>query len=299
MKYDPTGQYIITCAAEDKEVKAWLPRREGLVLLFKLYHDSHVSTIQWCCMLGKGDDKKLMMASGCANGKVQVWSVPQILSTESQMSPVNPSYSHLIQDDDEPLKGTKLHFTLSGHLVEVTSLAFSPNALMIVTGCAKGWLKVWSLVDGSLLQTYIGNGSVRSTCWYADHGLATCFNRTKDVIVVHYPPDVMEKNQVLARARTSLRNMRIEGLHQTPCFKTLLQNLPNILLEQYQVEKVSFFSSYMKYRKVPKFSDARKIAVTYLKFKQSGQTLRVFCQNDAYGIANREDPDQTAPLGAV
>ena len=27
--------------------------------------------------------------------------------------------------------------------------------------------------------------------------------------------------------------------------------------------------------------------------------LRVFCQNDANGIANSDDPDQTAPLGAV
>ena len=62
MKYDPTGQYVITCAAEDKEVKAWLPKREGLILLYKLYHESPVTTIQWCSTLGKGDNKKLMMA---------------------------------------------------------------------------------------------------------------------------------------------------------------------------------------------------------------------------------------------
>ena len=36
-----------------------------------------------------------------------------------------------------------------------------------------------------------------------------------------------------------------------------------------------------------------------LKFKQRSQTLREFCQKDANGIANSEDPDQTAPLGAV
>ena len=67
----------------------------------------------------------------------------------------------------------------------------------------------------------------------------------QDVIVVHYPPEVMERNQVLATARTSLRNMGIEGLHQTPCFKTLLQNLPLILLEQYQAEKVGFYLFYL------------------------------------------------------
>ena len=36
-------------------------------------------------------------------------------------------------------------------------------------------------------------------------------------------------------------------------------------------------------------------AVIYLKFKQRGSNLRVFCQNGANGIANSEDPDQTAP----
>ena len=53
------------------------------------------------------------------------------------------------------------------------------------------------------------------------------------------------------------------------------------------------------YRKLSKFWDARNFAKVYLKFKQIGQTFRVFCQNGANGIANSEDPYQTAPLGAV
>ena len=47
------------------------------------------------------------------------------------------------------------------------------------------------------------------------------------------------------------------------------------------------------------FRMPENFSVNYLKFKQRGQNLRVFCQNDANGIANSEDPDQTAPLGAV
>ena len=47
------------------------------------------------------------------------------------------------------------------------------------------------------------------------------------------------------------------------------------------------------------FGTPEIFAVIYLKFKQRGQTLRVFCQNGVNGIANSEDPDQTAPLGAV
>ena len=56
---------------------------------------------------------------------------------------------------------------------------------------------------------------------------------------------------------------------------------------------------FVSYCKVPKFSDARNFAVIHLKFKQRGQTFGYFVKKDANGIANSEDPDQTAPLGAV
>ena len=46
------------------------------------------------------------------------------------------------------------------------------------------------------------------------------------------------------------------------------------------------------------FQLQKNFAVIYLKFKQR-PNLRVLCQNDANGIANSEDPDQTAPVGAV
>ena len=47
------------------------------------------------------------------------------------------------------------------------------------------------------------------------------------------------------------------------------------------------------------FGTPENFAKIYLKFKQRGQKLRVFCQNGANGIANSEDPDQTAPVGAL
>ena len=47
------------------------------------------------------------------------------------------------------------------------------------------------------------------------------------------------------------------------------------------------------------FRTPKTFAVMYLKFKKRGQNLWVFRQKDANGIANSEDPDQTAPLGAV
>ena len=53
------------------------------------------------------------------------------------------------------------------------------------------------------------------------------------------------------------------------------------------------------YRKVPKFSDARKLCCNLPKIKTKRPNVWVFRQKDANGIANSEDLDQTAPLGAV
>ena len=53
------------------------------------------------------------------------------------------------------------------------------------------------------------------------------------------------------------------------------------------------------YRKVPKFSDARKLCCNLPKIQGKRPNLCVFLRKDANGIANSEDPDQTATLGAV
>ena len=53
------------------------------------------------------------------------------------------------------------------------------------------------------------------------------------------------------------------------------------------------------YRKVPKFSDVRKLCCNLPKIQTKRPKLRVFHQKDADEIANSEDPDQTAPIGAV
>ena len=45
--------------------------------------------------------------------------------------------------------------------------------------------------------------------------------------------------------------------------------------------------------------DTRKLCGYQPENQTKITNLLVFCQNDANGIANSEDPDQTAPLGAV
>ena len=55
----------------------------------------------------------------------------------------------------------------------------------------------------------------------------------------------------------------------------------------------------MEYRKVPRFLDTRKRCCDLPKIQTKRPNLSVFCQKDANGIANSEDPDETAPLRAV
>ena len=61
------------------------------------------------------------------------------------------------------------------------------------------------------------------------------------------------------------------------------------------VQEQATMTCRKNYRKVPKFSDARKLCCNLSKIQTKKPNLRVFCQKDANGIANSEDPDQTAP----
>ena len=54
--------------------------------------------------------------------------------------------------------------------------------------------------------------------------------------------------------------------------------------------------TYLKYVKILKFSDTRKICCNLPKIQTKRPNLRVFCQKDANGIANSEHPVQTVGL---
>ena len=53
-----------------------------------------------------------------------------------------------------------------------------------------------------------------------------------------------------------------------------------------------------EYLKIPQFSDTSKLCCN-LSMQTNRPNLRVFHQEDPNGIANSEEPDQTAPRGAV
>ena len=53
------------------------------------------------------------------------------------------------------------------------------------------------------------------------------------------------------------------------------------------------------YHKVPKFWDAQNLCCNLPKIQSKSPNIRVFRQKDANGIANSEDPYQTAPTGCT
>ena len=65
------------------------------------------------------------------------------------------------------------------------------------------------------------------------------------------------------------------------------------------INNLSFYGKLTKYRKVPKFSDARKFWCNLSKVQIKRSFDRKYCAQSADGMTNSVDPDQTAHGGAV
>ena len=86
---------------------------------------------------------------------------------------------------------------------------------------------------------------------------------------------------------------RTNGRKVEPLYRTLLK--AGGVKTDFSMKQLKFEAD----RKVPKFSNARKPCCNQPKIQTMMPNLRVFHQKDANGKANSEDPDHTAPLGAV
>ncbi|KAM4720559.1 putative E3 ubiquitin-protein ligase HERC1 isoform 3-T4 [Anableps anableps] len=234
LKWDPTG-HLLLCLGRSELVKV-LGRSGGTwVTLHSLYHTSTVNTAEWCPLAGRAPSPTLMMAVGCQNGSVYVWTLPQGGTSVSLPNILNSPPS---QDKSFELKDSaKCAFVLNGHITAVKSLSFCSSGLALVSGGIGGLLNIWSLQDGSVLQTVTGLGSVVSTTWIPNLGVAACFGRSKDVLLICCTPDWISENHVLASCRMVLRSQNILGLNRAPCLAVFLERLPLLLQEQYSYER--------------------------------------------------------------
>ncbi|XP_078541321.1 putative E3 ubiquitin-protein ligase HERC1 isoform X2 [Lissotriton helveticus] len=241
MKWDPTGQILVTCAKEET-VKLWGCIDKYWKCLYSLPHQSVVNGIAWCGLPGKEEQQQLMLATGCQNGLVCVWTVPHNVQ-DTLHSSLNFSEMWCDQETNGRQKDgyqdtIKCVYQLKGHITPVKTVAFSTDGLALVSGGLGGLMNVWSLRDGSVLQTAVtGTGSIQTTVWIPDVGVAACCSRSKDVLVLNCTPEWMSSNHVLATCRAALKQQGILGLNMAPCMRAFLERLPIMLQEQYAYEK--------------------------------------------------------------
>ncbi|XP_041034512.1 probable E3 ubiquitin-protein ligase HERC1 isoform X1 [Carcharodon carcharias] len=243
MKWDPLGLMLMTCAKENT-VKLWSCVAGNWHCLHKLSHPALVNDVAWCSQLGKGFKLQLMLASGCQNGLVCVWTVPQDIFKVSQSTSSSSDEWWEQESKNRVKSGCKKAgeaaciYQLKGHITPVRTVAFSPDGLVLVSGGLGGLMNIWSLRDGSVLQSVVtGSGAIQNTAWIPDVGVAACSNRSKDVLVVNCPTEWITANHVLATCRTSLKKQGVIGLNMAPCMRTFLERLPVMLQEQYAYEK--------------------------------------------------------------
>ncbi|XP_043933675.1 probable E3 ubiquitin-protein ligase HERC1 isoform X2 [Protopterus annectens] len=243
MKWEPAGQILLTCAKEEA-VKLWVNGSGNWRCTYSLSHSSIVNCISWFDLSGKGENTDLMLATGCQNGLVCVWLVPQKLPSISQSSSV--SSDGWWDRDCRSWNKEGYHRTreaccvyqLKGHITPVRTVTFSSDGLAVVSGGVGGLMNIWSMRDGSVLQTVVtGFGAIQNTIWIPEVGVAVCSNRSKDVLVVNCTSEWIISNHVLATCRTALKKQGIVGLNVAPCMRAFLERLPSMLQEQYAYEK--------------------------------------------------------------
>ncbi|XP_046401290.1 probable E3 ubiquitin-protein ligase HERC1 isoform X2 [Ischnura elegans] len=220
IQWGPRGVFLAT-GGSDGACRIWKEVDEMWICVYSLAIPHEAASLKWSPFVGRGI-KPLLLCVGSSYGCITVWLLPDSISEERAKSP-------------------KLLFKLHGHsYYPVTSLAIHHDGVLLASGSAKGsssLVNIWSLHSGALLQTVSGSGGVHSLSWLGNDGLAVCFSRCKDVMVVQYTSQTLAENHVLAACRNSLLSNSVVGLHQASCLRTLLSYLPSIMQEQYQYEK--------------------------------------------------------------
>ncbi|XP_072108525.1 probable E3 ubiquitin-protein ligase HERC1 isoform X1 [Mobula birostris] len=238
LKWDPTGHLLLAVSREEM-VKVWGRRGSSWVAVQTLFHSALVNTSAWCPLPGKGVDPRLMLAVGCQNGLVYVWTLPQGGTAVSLPNFLPSDVQGKQAEDRFRFRGrAKCMFRLNAHITAVVAVSFSPNGLALLSGGIGGLINIWSMQDGSVLQTVVtGLGSIVGIAWIPDIGVAVCSSRAKDVLLIRCSPEWMSQNHILPLCRMALRAQGIIGLNKAPCMKVFIERLPLLLHAQYAYEK--------------------------------------------------------------
>ncbi|XP_060677251.1 probable E3 ubiquitin-protein ligase HERC1 isoform X1 [Hemiscyllium ocellatum] len=239
LKWDPTGHLLLAVAREEM-VKIWGRIGNAWLAVQTLFHTALVNTSAWCPLPGKGQDPRLMLAVGCQNGLVYVWTLPQGGTAVSLPNLLHsPDVHERHVEEKFQFRGrAKCVFRLNAHITAVMLVSFNTDGLTLLSGGIGGLINIWSLQDGSVLQTVVtGLGSVVGVAWIPDIGVAACSSRSKDVLLIRCCPEWISQNHILASCRMALRAQGIIGLNKAPCMKVFIERLYLLLRTQYAYEK--------------------------------------------------------------
>ena len=109
---------------------------------------------------------------------------------------------------NQPLRYRKA-YSLQGHEVGVTAVAFSPSATFLATSGLDGQLCVWDVQTGRLLRVFKGDTAILALCWLP-YG--------EDSIIVGYQDGnvaMISLSSVSDLARSSPA-----ACHETLCYRT-------------------------------------------------------------------------------
>ncbi|KRT81776.1 Regulator of chromosome condensation repeat containing protein, partial [Oryctes borbonicus] len=219
LKWDYQGILLATTSA-DLTCKVWQEKDDKLDLLHCLKHSHEPVSLGWSPVVGLSK-LPLLLAVGTTYGSVCVWRF---------------SYNH----DITP----QMIMNVQGHSYDpVTCITFHPSGLLMATGSVRrpsGVTNVWSLHDGSLVNTVTGSGGidVNGLCWVHEDTLALGFTRSKSVQLLFYAVADLIHNRTLTTARFSLLKKGIRGLKAAPFFRALILAMPKLLKGQYDYEKL-------------------------------------------------------------
>lgn len=222
MEFDSRGQLLATCSV-DAVCKIWSRVENDWECVDNLIQPHEPVSLTWSSLVGT-DKWPLLLAVGTIYGTIALWSLPDYTEIGNKV------------------KSSLVHYMQGHSYMPVTSLTISNDGMFLASSSAKGGpsgvVNVWSLQDGSLLQSILGNGGtdLEGIAWM-DHSLAACFSRSKVVKICHFTPDHFKSIRPFATARCTLMKKGIQGIKNATFFRNLLLNLPTLLQSQYNYEK--------------------------------------------------------------
>nr|CAB3252556.1 probable E3 ubiquitin-protein ligase HERC1 [Phallusia mammillata] len=261
LEWDPTGNILAAQVADEPTVKLWHLHGDSWHDDYSLGHDAVVSTVTWCSALGKSHNPRLMLAIGSEDGSIHVWATPQPtedgVCTELKSTTSDPCTNYKTQTSRSsrsasdvaesstaslatPIECELMKSFQSGAAIQTAE--FNPTGYLLATGDANGTVRIWSLNDGTLLQSRDSEGEVTAVTWINDHLLVTSSSETKDITFLSVSDNWLIRNHLIAKARQTLLQRGLVHFDHLECFQVFLRHLPVMLRDQYEYEKVSVMS---------------------------------------------------------